>query len=488
MDNTEYSLLLNQFGPSAEDKAAARNMALMQAGLGILAANKPSATPQSRLGILAQGGLQGLQGYQQDLAFRTGERRNAGLTALTAAKLKKDLASTEALKNFYASPTPQGPTMGQLALTAGAQEGDIGPTQTNLKRLDAFQTNPPPAPAQVPNFGALIVAGVPGETVKAMMEDWKLKNPEMRVDGGYAYNPRGIQPGFIPQVKLTDDGKGVGITPGPGGGLPSVSALPGSLPTFTQFADAQEAAKARREPFMGLTDSTGRPLPMTREGFATQFGGVGIPGAAVPPRGVGQTPGERESQVTAAQGDAKRVLDLEAKIPSILSVQRRLGRMEQLTADDTTYAAAGAELKNTLGSIGQAFGLKINQAKTANTEEYLAHVAELLKDRLASKDFGSGSGVSNLDIIAARAPLPELAKTSAGRMQIIAALRADTERNLKDAQSARDYFDANKGLRGFRFPSEVEAERGTREDRVRNLGRDGRQSQIPQGVTVKRIK
>jgi hypothetical protein len=225
---------------------------------------------------------------------------------------------------------------------------------------------------------------------------------------------------------------------------------------------------------------------MTQEGFANQYGGAGIPPRT--PTGVGPTPAGRQAAVTAAEGDAKRVLELEGKIPSMLSVLRRLDRMEKLSADETTFAAAGSELKTMLGSIAQAFGLKVNSAKTGNSEEYLAHVAELLKDRLASKDYGSGTGVSNLDLIAARGPLPEIARTAQGRQQIIQALRADTERNLSDAQSARDYFDASGGLRGFRFPSELAAERDKRtRDLPKAPGAPASVPGLPKGVTVKRL-
>lgn len=485
----DYSLLLKQFGPTEEDKAAAQKMAFMRAGLGILAANAPSPTPKSTLGILAQGGAAGLDGYANDLKQRTDERKSNSLLAMQAAKIKREMGAAEALKNFTATPTP---TAGQLALTAGAAQGDIGPTHTNLKRLDGIQATPGAVP--VPNFGALIAAGVSGETVKALMEDWKLRNPELDFTGGIPKNRRTGQPvSGAPMLPQTNQ-QGFSTTPrfNHQTGQFEIGITPGATDAYTTQQDISEAARARRDPFMGVVDASGRPVPMTREGFSQRFGGASAPGAApgaVPaPTGMGPTPAESRATVTAAEGDAKRVLDLEAKIPSLLSVQRRLGRMEGLTQDDATYAAAGSELKNALGSIGQAFGLKVNEKKTANTEEYLAHVAELLKDRLASKDFGSGSGVSNLDIIAARAPLPELAKTSAGRMQIISALKADTERNLKDAQAARDYFDTNRGLRGFRFPSELDAERAAKEDRVRDLGKGGSPSQIPAGVKVKRVR
>ncbi len=177
-----------------------------------------------------------------------------------------------------------------------------------------------------------------------------------------------------------------------------------------------------------------------------------IPTSAVIPRT--QTPGERQAQVTKAEADAKRVQLLEEKIPSLNSTYRRLDRLEQLTQNGETYASAGAEIKTLLGSVAQGLGLKVNTDKTANTEEYIAHIAELLKERLSSKDYGSGTGISNLDLAAAGRPLPQVMSTPQGRMQIISAIKADTERALKDATAARDYFEKNTSLREFRFPSE----------------------------------
>ena len=97
----------------------------------------------------------------------------------------------------------------------------------------------------------------------------------------------------------------------------------------------------------------------------------------------------------------------------------------------------------------------MNKDKTANTELYIAHVAELMKDRLASKDYGSGTGVSNLDLLAAKEPLPQLARTREGRALIMDALDKDTAQSIEDAKAAREYFDSNNySLRGFKFPSE----------------------------------
>lgn len=168
------------------------------------------------------------------------------------------------------------------------------------------------------------------------------------------------------------------------------------------------------------------------------------------------------------KNDAERVAGLEQKLPSLHSTMKRLDRLETLTKDDKTYAAAGAELKTQLGSIAQSFGLEVNKTKTANSEEYIAHIAELMKDRLASKDYGSGSGVSNLDLLSAAKPLPELAKTQQGRMQIISAIRADTNAAITDSTAARDHFAKNNSLRDFRYPSETRTPAPTSSGRTYN--------------------
>lgn len=184
------------------------------------------------------------------------------------------------------------------------------------------------------------------------------------------------------------------------------------------------------------------------------------PGAPIPTwRVVGPpqnpTAGERAAQETSAKNDADLVSTYRQKIPSLNSTLNRLNRLEALNTDDQTYAAAGAEFKTQLGSIAQSLGLNIAKDKTANSEVYLAQIGELMKDRLGSKDYGSGSGVSNLDLISAKQPLPELAKTQQGRQAIIEAIRTDTQNSLRDMNSARTFFEKNMSLNGFQFPSEV---------------------------------
>lgn len=202
-------------------------------------------------------------------------------------------------------------------------------------------------------------------------------------------------------------------------------------------------------------------------------------GAPIPSARVlgGATAAEKAGSERGAHNDADLVNTYRQKIPTLNSTLKRLDRVEALASNDNTYAAAGAELKTQLGSLAQSMGLEVNKSKTANSEEYLAHIAELLKDRLASKDYGSGTGISNLDLIAAKGPLPDLARTAQGRQQIIGAVRADAQRSLRDATAAREFFDQNSSLRGFRYPSEIQGQIETT--------RPGAPNAAPRGKVIK---
>jgi hypothetical protein len=106
------------YGLTEEDKKKARNMGLMSAGLGILAANQPSPVPQSPLGALGKGGLQGLNAYQGDLRARMGEKGIASKMAMNDARMQslqqrgaaadaQRARTLEAQQAFAATLTPE---------------------------------------------------------------------------------------------------------------------------------------------------------------------------------------------------------------------------------------------------------------------------------------------------------------------------------------------------------------------------------------------
>jgi hypothetical protein len=116
------------YGLTEEDKRKARNMGLMSAGLGILAANQPSPHPKSALGVFGQGGLQGLNAYQGDLKARMGEKGIASNMAMNDARMKSMQQMADAR-----SAEQQAKAAQQQATAAQEQE-----------RLNAFAATLPP--------------------------------------------------------------------------------------------------------------------------------------------------------------------------------------------------------------------------------------------------------------------------------------------------------------------------------------------------------
>lgn len=162
---------------------------------------------------------------------------------------------------------------------------------------------------------------------------------------------------------------------------------------------------------------------------------------------------ELEGQGNLLKTQADWVGSIPQKIVSVGSTMKYLNRLDALNADDKSYAGSGAEIKSLANNIAQSLGIPLNIDKTAGTEQYIATIGELIKSRLGSKDYGSGSGVSNLDLLTAQVPLPDLTKTRQGRAQLISALKADTVGSYNDLKSAREYWNQNNNLNNWEAPS-----------------------------------
>lgn len=177
--------------------------------------------------------------------------------------------------------------------------------------------------------------------------------------------------------------------------------------------------------------------------------------------------------------NTKQYDEFRDKIPALNATVRSLDRLQQLADSGQTFSNAGADFKMQLSNIAQALRIKINVDELASSELARQQLAELLKARLGSKDYGSGNAVSNLDLIAAREPLPDLIKSPEGQKKIIRALAQDARESLEDIKAFRSRFESNRGdMTGFRFPSEQRTE-----ERLKAIERNPRASsgQIRQG-------
>lgn len=440
-------------------------------------------------------GLQGAIGIlnMQNMMQEMDDR--ATMRPLQQEKLRMSVEQERqniALRGALQGQLSGGPATPQGALAAGAAQGDVGPTVTNAGRIGMLNG---------PGGGGGMMAGVnPMAAALALSGDagmgklggmiQEANKPLAAREGAPVINPATgqimfyapkLETGMMPQFS--------------GGQITGVNNIPGFVPAMTERTTAAEGAKAGFDLVSVPTPGGGTQM-MPRSEAVRSLGpqGPAIPSGPTPgalqqsmmippavqagrdaeagriraaegqPGGGGMIPSasvlgraqgteQKAASETSGRETAQLVSGYRQKIPALNTTLRRLDMLERLNVDDTTYAAAGAEVKTMLGSIAQGFGLEVAKDKTANSELYLAQIGELMKDRLASKDYGSGSGVSNLDLLAARQPLPELAKTQQGRAALIQAIRADTQASAQDLSAAVQHFDRNLSLSGFQYPS-----------------------------------
>jgi hypothetical protein len=125
--------ILDWFGDPA-------NQGLLNLSAGLLQASGPSLKPVSFGQALGQGMQQGMQGFQQAQQMKIMN----DLHGMQAAKLRADVDARnrqlQLMGGLLSSGQPQ--PLGPQAMAAGAAEGDVGPTMTNLKRLDSMEANP----------------------------------------------------------------------------------------------------------------------------------------------------------------------------------------------------------------------------------------------------------------------------------------------------------------------------------------------------------
>lgn len=419
--------------------------------------------------------------YQMDLANVLQRSYEAGTGTPANADILK---SRESLDSFDPKPAmPANPRMAASILMQHPATQPLGmqqmQRQADLQALAAALgqqgTQGAPAAPDAPAGGsAPTTSGLPPLGLLAAGDIGKTVFNALQKENGYISVPEGgaLTRGGKPVYSRPRLGENVLPETDAKGNVIGVKPMPGATDVIGGVRRAEEEAKARYDlvqvpdgkggttmmprseavkmlspppPVRGVVDTEADALRELSKGPGTFE--VRNPGSTLPKPVM-------DAQSKKGELDAARVQAMEEKIPSLNATNRRLDRLMQLNTDDKTYAAAGAELKTTLASVAQAFGLPVQIKKTANSEEYIAHIAELMKERLASKDYGSGTGVSNLDLLAASRPLPELTRTREGRKQVLEALKLDVKRATDDSMAAREYFEKHSTLKGFKFPSE----------------------------------
>lgn len=221
-----------------EDPQSAGMMGLAQ---GLLAASGPSAMPVSMGQAIASGIGSSQAAYKSAMEEKRMNLQQKMLEAQLKMATQKDQMLQDLLKG-------DGVTTGQLPA------GQIQPSS-------ALSVS-----------GQSSLYGVPRQAMVADIAlnggknvgEWMFKRgvPNMQVHGGVALDMNSVNPGFLPQVNVSQNGQASVITPNPGGGV-SVSAPNGALDVYKGYQNAEQSAKAAFDP-VTYTPPGGQPTLTTR--------------------------------------------------------------------------------------------------------------------------------------------------------------------------------------------------------------------------------
>lgn len=222
-----------------------------QLGIGLLAAGGPSTTPMN-VGQRVQAAMQGMSAQQQN-ALKTKLLESQIAENNSQDALRRGQLERQNRQDAYylggAMPTSGGAT---VAAPANAMTG--APSAAGGAAPGAALKAAVGKPADAPNppqgkfaewsekykipVDALIADYFSngGKGIAEMIA--KRGTPDMQVAGNYAYDKNQLQPGFMPSLNISQDGKSSLVQVGPDG-RPVVSAPQGAVDTFSAYQGAQ---------------------------------------------------------------------------------------------------------------------------------------------------------------------------------------------------------------------------------------------------------
>lgn len=362
---------------------------LLAAGFGGLA----GARRGQPLNSIGRGGLAGLAGYAQAIDRETQLADNAfnkQYKTAQMAKLQQEIASNQTRNDFLSRLTGAS----EQSLTQGAQVGDVGPTVSNAKRMDAMV---PPGLQKIPQ--SAIQADIFLNGGKNIAE-WMFKTgvPDMNVSNGYAYDKNATQPGFLPQMSVSNDGKATQVNVGPNG-QPIVSAPAGALDTYNAYMAAQEDARAKRD-LVTVPTSDGRVRTMPRsEALSATSGNASPSQGSFPTQGNARMTPDLLGLIqadAAKNGITNPVINLNSETPGQtfgLSNPAQVG-VQQSEAEK---AAAIARAKTEAESQSPESVRKLAQRKeaTANSANNILGAVRDAKGLVGYTTSGIASGLSS---------------------------------------------------------------------------------------------
>lgn len=265
-----------------------------QLGLGLLAAGGPSTVPMDFGQRLAQG-------VQFAQASKDARLRNKLLESQIAENASQDAVRRAQLErqqrqdSYYlgsGSGSPAAPAAGAVAAGGAAPE----PGAVLKAAAGAPADAPPPAQGKFAEWSKQY--NIP---VDALVADYfsnggkgiadmlfKAGRPDMQVQNGYVYDKNRVQPGFLPSLNTSQDGKSTLTLVDPATGLPRVMPTPGAVESFGAFQEAGNRSAANYQPERVIDPATGQTVVVPRSEVLQ-------PRPALPGAPLGATLGERNN-------------------------------------------------------------------------------------------------------------------------------------------------------------------------------------------------
>lgn len=451
MDQTlDFNGILSQLlrtGPTEEERRAASAQALSKAGLGILAANRASRFQQGPFPAIGEGGLMGLDAYQQSLDRQGAERKSNAAGALTALQIKKQLEQKDVLRGLL---SPGGGVGGDTAAPPG------GVSSMSADALGApWAARPPQPQGATPAGGAgyqpipldrLARAAVGGVNIDPFLKLNEQARPKgENIRGVGLVNPYNGQT-IAPFPYITESGRGAMSVPNGRGGF-RIDVPEGSVYAYSNFQNADEAAKARFDPVtLQPTSPTQSPRIVSR---ASLFSGPAAPGAPAGAGGQGGIPSGMSPATAAAQAAdtaqgteiAKNYGDIYNKLQNASMANG--GKIAKFQRVGTLLGDfEGGKLSKTgfeLSRLGNSLGIKLdpNLSNKEAAESLSNEVA--LGLRSTADGAGMPGAMSDADREYLKQMTPQMSQTAQGRKLIIDSHVKVLERENQVAKMARAY-------------------------------------------------
>lgn len=358
-----------------------QSLGLLGAAGGLLQASGPSPFPVGAGQAMNQGLLGGLQGYGAGLQFQ-GQQQQQQLQRKQMELIEQELATKKRQFDLQQQLLGQFGLLGANAgspTSGGLLGGQTPPGMSPETSIRAFGTPQfasggqpaPQAPQQSQQFpfsptqmAGLQLAGMPNLTGA-----YNASQLNVDVKDGIMYDKKsGRVLGSVPT--MNQQGFSTQLVPDGRGGW-TVQQTPGGLDAYTAQQDAAASASARRDPFMGVTDAQGRPIPMTREQFSQRYGGQGQGQRPASPGGVGQSPADKVgSETVAREVEERNTNQWETTTAAVENLNKLDTLLGELRSSDA-ITGMGAELFKDVERMKQVVAESKKRGKVISDTELL---------------------------------------------------------------------------------------------------------------------